>query len=188
MFGRQELEHLDAGFLQEDAGVYDQVGEILLIGSSGWTETRQELLEASLCNNPRPVLVANPDTLAPQETCLSKQPGHFAHRLADVTGVTPEFFGKPFNNIFAMARLPEDTDPARVVMVGDTLQTDILGGRVAGLKTALRTSHGSLKGMNVNDVIDRSGISGFHYAGAVASVSCSRAMDLNQFTTFFAIG
>lgn len=160
IFGREELDHLDAVFLEENLAVYDSVDAFLMIGAAEWTETRQLLLETSLRANPRPVVVGNPDIVAPRETGLSREPGHFAHRLADATGVSPEFFGKPFANVFemAMARLPADTDPAHVVMVGDTLQTDILGGRVAGLKTALITDYGSLKGMNVANAIDRSGI------------------------------
>ncbi len=158
--GLEGLDPLDAVFLAEDRQVYDAVEEFLLIGRSEWTENRQKMLEASLRANPRPVLVGNPDIVAPREFGLSKEPGHYAHRLADASGVEPEFFGKPFANIFAMAlsRLPSGTDLDRVLMVGDTLHTDILGGRSAGVKTALITDYGSLKGMNVSDAINRSGI------------------------------
>jgi HAD superfamily hydrolase (TIGR01450 family) len=160
VFGLEELEHLDAEFLAEDAAAYDRAEAFLMIGAAEWTETRQGLLEASLRANPRPVLVGNPDIVAPRVDGLSREPGYFAHRLADATGVKPEFFGKPFANVFDMAlsRLPADTDPARIVMVGDTLQTDILGGRAAGVKTALITDFGALKGMDASDAISRSGI------------------------------
>ncbi|MGR3342695.1 MAG: HAD-IIA family hydrolase [Paracoccaceae bacterium] len=159
-YGREELEHLDTEFLGEDGDLYYAVEEFLLIGSSEWTENRQSLLEASLRANPRPVLVGNPDIVAPLSDRLSRQPGHYAHRLADATGVVPEFFGKPFANIFDMAlsRVPHGIAPARIVMVGDTLQTDILGGRVAGIKTALVTDFGSLKGIDVSVAIEQSGI------------------------------
>lgn len=159
-FGGEELEHLDAKFLDDDADLFDAVEEFVLIGSSEWTENRQALLEASLRANPRPVLVGNPDIVAPVVGGLSRQPGHYAHRLADATGVVPEFFGKPFANIFdtVLSRVPDDIAPARIVMVGDTLQTDILGGRVAGIKTALVTDFGSLKGIDVSGAIEQSGI------------------------------
>ena len=71
VFGREELEHLDAVFLEEDASVYDHVDAFLLIGSAEWTEARQALLEASLRANPRPVLVGNPDIWAPRDVGLS---------------------------------------------------------------------------------------------------------------------
>jgi len=136
------------------------VDEFLLIGAAEWTEQRQALLETSLRDHPRPILVGNPDIVAPRESGLSLEPGYFAHRLADAASIVPEFFGKPFSNIFdmALARLPKGTDLNRVVMVGDTLQTDILGGCSAGVKTALTTDFGSLKGMDFGVAIARSGI------------------------------
>ncbi|MFV2003101.1 MAG: HAD-IIA family hydrolase [Paracoccaceae bacterium] len=160
IFAREELDHLNAEFLGEDATLYDQVDEFLLFGSAEWTDQRQALLIASLRANPRPVLVGNPDIVAPRLDGLSREPGHFAHHLANETGTAPTFFGKPFANIFDMARsrLPANIDPDRVVMVGDTLHTDILGGRVAGFKTALITGFGSLKGMDVPNAIAQSGI------------------------------
>ena len=159
-FPQEELENLNAVYLGEDPKDYDEVAEFLLIGAAEWTEARQSLLEAALISNPRPVLVGNPDIVAPRENGLSKEPGYFAHRLADATGVMPEFFGKPFANVFEMAfaRLPMNLDYNRVVMVGDTLQTDILGGCHAGVKTALITDFGALKGLDAEDAVARSGI------------------------------
>lgn len=159
-YGHEELEHLDIEFLGDNGDQYDAVQEFLLIGSSEWSERRQSLLRASLRANPRPVLVGNPDIVAPLPDRLSRQPGHYAHRLADSTGVAPEFFGKPFSNIFDMAlsRLPDSVDAERIVMVGDTLQTDILGGSATGVKTALITDFGALKGLDAGAAIDQSGI------------------------------
>ncbi len=56
-----------------------------------WTDARQTLLEASLQRAPRPVYVGNPDIVAPRENGFSTEPGSFAHRLADETGVSPQF-------------------------------------------------------------------------------------------------
>ena len=159
-YGFEEIEQLDAVFLADDPTTYDDVEEVILLGSGGWTENRQALLEASLRRNPRQVLVGNPDIVAPRETGLSREPGHFAHRLADETGLAPEFYGKPFGNVFeyVMARLTPPIDPRRIVMVGDTLQTDILGGRAAGMTTALVTDYGSLATFDTEEAIRRSGI------------------------------
>lgn len=159
-FGLEEIEHLNAAFLADDPAPYDEAEEFLLIGSGAWTEARQAMLEAALLRDPRPVLVGNPDIVAPRETGLSREPGHFAHRVADATGLAPEFFGKPFANAFEMAlsRLPRPLNRRRVLMVGDTLQTDILGGCAAGLRTALITGYGSLAGMDPGRAIARSGI------------------------------
>jgi ribonucleotide monophosphatase NagD (HAD superfamily) len=73
--------------------------------------------------------------------------------------VSPQFFGKPFSNIFdlAFARL-DNSDSARVVMVGDSLHTDILGGHVAEVKTALISNFGFFSGSDVTKAISVSGI------------------------------
>ncbi|QCO58000.1 TIGR01459 family HAD-type hydrolase (plasmid) [Pseudorhodobacter turbinis] len=155
-----ELATLDAIVLTDDPAAYDEVDGFLLIGADGWTERRQTLLEAALARAPRPVFVGNPDLVAPRENGLSLEPGWFAHRLADRMDIAPTFLGKPFPEVFdlAMTRLAAPVAADRVLMVGDTLHTDILGGRQAGFATALVTAHGSLAGLNVDDAIDASGI------------------------------
>ena len=159
-FGLEDLEDLTAEFLGDDRAAHDDAEAILCFSSAEWNDARQALLEASLARHPRPVLVANPDIVAPRENGLSRQIGDFAHRLADATGIEPEFFGKPFGAIFeaALGRLPRSIPKSRILMVGDTLQTDILGGASAGLKTALVTGQGSLDGLAPQEMIARSGI------------------------------
>ena len=90
------------------------VAPVFLLGSAGWTERRQTLLEAALQDWPRPVWVGNPDVVAPRQEGFTIEPGYYAHRLADRTGIVPRFFGKPFGNIFdtALARLDGAVDPA----------------------------------------------------------------------------
>lgn len=153
-------EFIDLGgvILDDDPANYDLADGFLLVGSDGWTEARQMLLESALQERPREVLVGNPDLVAPREHGLSLEPGHFAHRLIETTGIVPRFFGKPFPDIFGLALAQHAVDPARVLMVGDTLHTDILGGRHMGFATALVTSHGALTGLDVADAIARSGI------------------------------
>ncbi len=155
-----EIAALDTVILTDDPKDYDKAEGFLLIGSDGWTETRQTLLEATLRRQPRPVFVGNPDLVAPRETGLSREPGWFAHSLADATGIKPVFLGKPFPDIFdhALSRFRHPPVAGRVLMVGDTLHTDVLGGNQAGFATALVTAHGSLAGLDVSDAIRRSTI------------------------------
>jgi len=159
-YGLEEFESLDVHYLKSEPEAYDIAEGFLFFGSGDWSDEHQSLLETSLRKNPRPVYIGNPDIVAPRVDGLSREPGLYAHQLADQTGVEPVFFGKPFGNIYETARkkLPETIDPARVLMVGDTLHTDILGGAHAGFKTALVTEHGALKGMDFNDAIKTSGI------------------------------
>ncbi|MEZ5652368.1 MAG: HAD hydrolase-like protein [Burkholderiaceae bacterium] len=158
-YGRDELP-ANARYLADDRKVYAGVDGFLLLGSSTWTDARQELLEATIAERPREVRVGNPDIIAPRETGFSREPGHYAHRLADVTGIEPVFYGKPFGNVFDLvrARLPAGTRDDRVVMVGDSLHTDVLGGRAAGFATALVTGYGFFAGVDPSSAIADSGI------------------------------
>lgn len=158
-----------AGFQDIDARVrplagapelLDRADGFLFLGSEGWSEARQADLVAALRARPRPVLVANPDVVAPRETGLSLEPGHYAYALAEATGQMPVFFGKPHANAFeaALARLPAEIPPDRIAMVGDTLHTDVLGGRAAGVGTILIASHGLFAGHDPDRFIAASGI------------------------------
>ena len=157
--GLRDFEDLDLVYVEEDPTVYADVDGFLMVGSAAWTKERQALLEAALSDRPRPVLVGNPDIVAPREQGFSTEPGHFAHQLADRTGVVPEFFGKPFTNIYGLAfsRLGP-VEKSRVLMVGDSLHTDILGAQSAGISSALVSGYGFFAGHDVLDPIRKSGI------------------------------
>lgn len=157
--GLRDLERLNLTYLEDDPAPYDAVDGFLMVGSAAWTETRQSLLEAALITRPRPVFVGNPDIVAPREDGFSTEPGLFAHRLADRANIAPEFFGKPFGNIFDLAfeRLGP-IDKSRVLMVGDSLHTDILGARAAGVASALIADYGFFAGHDVEDAIRRAKI------------------------------
>lgn len=145
--------------LQDDPEVYAAVDGFVLLGTGDWSWRRQALLQDALAKRARPVLVGNPDLVAPHVGALSEEPGLFAHQLADAGLATPEFFGKPFRNAFEeVAQTLTGLDPRRIVMVGDTLQTDILGGAAFGWRTALVTDHGLLRGSDVAAEIQASGI------------------------------
>jgi len=158
--GLRDLEGLDLTYLEEDPAPYAEVEGFLLVGSAAWTEDRQVLLEKALTARPRPVFVGNPDIVAPRERGFSTEPGHFAHRLADRTGVTPRFFGKPFADIYAraFAGLDPGIPRERVLMVGDSLHTDILGAQAAGIRSALITGYGFFAGHDAAGAIARAGI------------------------------
>ena len=157
--GLRDLEDLNLTYLEEDPAAYDAVEGVLLVGSAAWTEERQALLEDSLRKRPRPVLVGNPDIVAPRETGFSVEPGHFAHRLADRTGITPEFYGKPFPDIFDLAfKRLGDVDRSRVLMVGDSLHTDILGARNIGISSALIAQYGFFAGQDAEKAVLATGI------------------------------
>ena len=156
---RLDLLGVETCLLAEDPADYAACDGFILLGSGRWTEERQTLLHGALRDRPRPVLVGNPDIVAPREDGLSLEPGHYAHRLADAGVAQPEFYGKPFANIYALA-LARLTGIARerMLMVGDTLHTDVLGGAQAGVDTLLLTDNGLFAGQDAAAAIRATGI------------------------------
>lgn len=131
----------------------------ILLSSAALNDEKVEALKSALAERNKLLVVANPDLVAPRESGLSKEPGFYAHQIADAVGIAPVFFGKPFGNAFedAQNRL-EGIAPHRIAMVGDTLHTDILGGAAAGFKTVLVRDHGLFAGHDTETYIQQCGI------------------------------
>jgi glycerol 3-phosphatase-2 len=144
--------------LGDDPAAYGRAKAILFLSSDGWSDGRQRLLEASLAAAPRPLVIGNPDVASPEPRRIAAEPGYFGHAAADRIGIAPLFCGKPFAPIYARlaARHPE-VAPDRVLCVGDTLHTDILGGRAAGYRTLL-IEDGFCRGRDVLALAAESGI------------------------------
>jgi HAD superfamily hydrolase (TIGR01459 family) len=88
-----------------------------------------------------PMLCANPDlTMFGPDGGLLPAPGAVA-RLYEELGGSVDYLGKPHRPIFTVAlETLGNPDPQRVLMIGDSLDHDILGGREAGVLTLLITS------------------------------------------------
>ena len=84
-----------------------------------------------------PMLCANPDLVMFGAGGLIPAPGALAAFYQSLGGKV-RFVGKPHAPIFeaALARLGQP-DPSRVLVVGDSLDHDVAGGRAAGMLTAL---------------------------------------------------
>lgn len=138
---------------------WDAAEGFLFLSSARWDAALQRRLTETLRRRPRPLVVANPDLVAPREGGLSLEPGLYAHDIADAVGLNPAWFGKPFPDAFADVRRRLPGIPAdRIAMIGDTLHTDVLGGAAAGMGTVLITAHGLFAGRDVAPYIARSGI------------------------------
>lgn len=135
-----------------------------LLGSSGWTEQDQAVLEKSLKENMRPVLVGNPDVTAPHPDGFTAEPAYWMARAMQQHPFRPIWFGKPHPLAFTLAyqrlceRANRQLDKSRIAMVGDSLHTDILGGLAFGLRTILVTSYGLLRDHDADKVIGQTGI------------------------------
>ena len=156
----------DDGFSDIPAKVVDLIDQnawdadgFLFLSSARWSPALQTRLHDALKANPRPLIVANPDIVAPREDGLTQEPGFFAHDLIDGLGIQTQWFGKPFPDAYteAKARLA-GIRAHRIAMVGDTLHTDVLGGAAAGMGTILITDHGMFRGHDVAPYITASGI------------------------------
>ena len=87
-----------------------------------------------------PMLCANPDLTMFTSRGLLPAPGALARFYGELGG-TVHYVGKPHPAIFAAAlRKLGNAKPDRVLVVGDSLDHDIEGGRRAGMLTALITS------------------------------------------------
>ncbi len=146
----------EVGDLLADDQLWEGADAFLFLSSLRWDSALQDRLVRALSDAPRPLVVANPDLVAPREDGLTIEPGWWGHDLQDRTGLAPGFFGKPYGAAFAEAA--RRLGGGRLAMVGDTLHTDILGGRGAGMTAVLVSDHGLFAGQPVAPFIARSGI------------------------------
>lgn len=95
-----------------------------------------------------PLICANPDLKAHEkeyEDAVIRQ-GSIARYYEDLGGDV-EYFGKPFPQVYDYALQDVEAEDERILMVGDTLATDILGANSYGIKTALTATGISLENM-----------------------------------------
>lgn len=141
-----------------DYGGWESVDAFLFLSTNRWDPSLFARLDAAMADRPRPLVVANPDLVAPREDGLSIEPGTWAHDLLDRHDVPIHWYGKPFPEAFVEAVRRTGLAPSRLAMVGDTLHTDVLGGRAAGMGAVLVTDHGLFAGRSVKPYIATSGI------------------------------
>ena len=144
---------------QSAADFHDAPDGYLFLATADWDAARQQALIAALDARPRPVILGNPDLIAPMPDHISYEPGSYILTLPDALFANVRVCGKPFPAIYdiAVSRL-DRYDPARTLMCGDTLHTDILGGNAYGVQTALFTAHGFYRGLDYAHYIADSGI------------------------------
>jgi 4-nitrophenyl phosphatase len=98
-------------------------------------------------------LGTNPDVSFPTERGEAPGNGATLAALTATTGRQPMVFGKPEPHLFRQALARLGTPPERTAALGDRLETDILGGSRAGLRTILVltgvTSRSDLAGAEV---------------------------------------
>jgi len=79
----------------------------------------------------------NPDPSIPTERGIAIGNGALLAALQAATGIAPLIIGKPETHLFRLALRKLGTQASETLVLGDRLDTDILGGKNAGLATAL---------------------------------------------------
>jgi 4-nitrophenyl phosphatase len=82
----------------------------------------------------------NPDLLVPVEDGLAPEAGVLLAAIAAGAGVSPTIIGKPARPLLDLAMRQMGSTPAATAILGDRLDTDILGGQRLGLTTILVTT------------------------------------------------
>ncbi|MBF0162846.1 MAG: HAD hydrolase-like protein [Magnetococcales bacterium] len=122
---------------------WQQARYILLCSNRGYYGSpAQTQVEWLLDRQPLPILLANPDLVTPERGGgVSVVAGYTAAQWVERFHCERIGLGKPFAPLYALLRhhFPH-LEPARCLMVGDTLDTDILGGAAQGFATCLTLS------------------------------------------------
>lgn len=132
--GREYLRH--AGL--ESTDDVEQTRVVVLASSRGYRMRRIAQAHKILSQPGSLLVVLNPDAVAPRpKGVMARVSGVTARSLARETGCQVALLGKPFGEIYAHALDKMNLSAERVVAIGDTLATDILGARHAGIDCAL---------------------------------------------------
>ena len=109
-------------------------------------------LAASHLLNGAELVVSNADRLIPTARGFEPEAGAVTAFLESATGKTAHVVGKPNSDVFELAIEALGMPRERILVVGDTPETDLAGARAAGLRAAHVQSGNS---------VDQSDILGF---------------------------
>lgn len=141
----------------------EDIKAIVFLDDEGFDWASELNIAVNIIRNYRvPVVVANTDKLYPaSQNTVAIATGGIARLIQMLVRTKFLYFGKPdtqmFNYAFDDVNLNDTYRKDEILMVGDTLQTDILGGNKFGIKTCLVLS-GNVSARNYINEIDQSGI------------------------------
>lgn len=137
VIGKPSLRQIirEAGFeIFEDAA--HVVDVVIAGGDDELTYTKLKFATLLLQKGAR-FIGTNPDVVYPTEEGLVPETGTTLAALRAASGVQPVVIGKPQPFLFNIAIQNMGTAHAETAILGDRLETDILGGQQAGLRTIL---------------------------------------------------
>ena len=122
----------DAGYiLEDDQPDYVIVGETLAYSFQRLTHAIRLITAGAR------FIATNPDVVGPSEEGLVPATGAVAALIAEATGVRPYFVGKPNPLMMRSALRQLGAHSETSVMIGDRMDTDIIAGTEAGMRTIL---------------------------------------------------
>ncbi|MCV9387748.1 HAD-IIA family hydrolase [Reichenbachiella ulvae] len=134
-----------------DLNHIDDVNALVFLDDEGfdWREDLNKVINLLRIRN-IPVMVANTDKSYPvSERMVAIAVGSIADMVQKITGRKFIKFGKPDSSMFIFAyehtRGGAEVGKEKILMVGDTLYTDIIGGNKFGIDTALVLTGNTLK-------------------------------------------
>ncbi len=89
----------------------------------------------------------NPDSAYPTEAGPAPECGFYLAALERMTGRAPVIIGKPAPHLFRIGADTLGLPPTRLTMVGDRLDTDILGAKRLGMRAVLVQSGSTTRAM-----------------------------------------
>lgn len=131
MNGLEEALH-DQGFIPTD-----ESPEYVVVGLDSGI-TYEKLTTATLAIRAGATFIGtNPDRTLPSERGLEPGAGSILAAIEAATDAPPQIIGKPQSGVFETALRKLNANPDETAMIGDRLETDIVGGARAGLRTIL---------------------------------------------------
>lgn len=122
----------EAGFKHTDSDV------LAVVVGLDTTISYEKLRRATLLiRHGAPFIGTNPDKTYPTPEGQAPGAGSLLAALQASTGISPLIIGKPKPEMFTQAMISMGTSPTETLVVGDRLETDILGGQNANCRTAI---------------------------------------------------
>jgi HAD superfamily hydrolase (TIGR01450 family) len=118
--------------------IVDDGADYVVVGYKGDLKDEDVEIASKIIRSGARLLACNMDIGMPlPDGTLGPAAADTVKAVEEASGALAQVIGKPKRLIFDLTVREHHLDPRRCLMVGDTLDVDILGGRNAGMKTAL---------------------------------------------------
>ncbi len=128
---------LSSELYQRGFSITDNKPDYVVVGKT--TSFSYEMIRkaAKLISGGAKFIGTNPDMIDPVEGGFEPAAGVLLNAIESATGKKPYIVGKPNSLMMMIARKKLGVHSEDTVMIGDRMDTDIVGGMEAGMKTAL---------------------------------------------------